>query len=255
MVMALLLVAGVGSVSADVTYVGEARDPERDTLLYEEHHLLREVEGRRRERLVLYRCPEGAIFARKRVEYGGTASAPEFAMEDGRFGYREGARRKGNVLGAYVKMDASSAERSADVATTSRLVIDAGFDEFVRANWDVLQRGDALPIDFLVPSRLDVLGFKLRRIGAARIGDAPASVFRLSLGGLLRFFAPDIDVSYRDRDRRLMRFEGLTNIRVDRKDNLVARIDFPPTRERVGVDEAEWNAAASAALTDCQPGN
>ena len=119
-------------------------------------------------------------------------------------------------------------------------------------HWPALLRGESVALDFLVPSRLETLGFKLRRIGSERIDGAPATVFRLSLGGLLGLFAPDIEVGYRDADRRLMRFEGLTNIRADRDDNLVARIAFPPARERAGVDAAAWAAALAEPLGACR---
>lgn len=252
--LGLCLLALANSVAADVAYVGEARDPERNTLRYEEHHLVRVADGRPRERLVSYRCPGGALFARKQVDYGAALAAPAFTLDDGRFGYREGARRDDEATTAFFRANADSAERSKRVVTSAPLVIDAGFDEFVRAHWDALQDGDTLAVDFLVPSRLESLGFKLRRTGTTRIAGAPASVFRLSLGGLIGFFAPDIEVSYRDADRRLMRFEGLTNIRADRKTNIVARIDFPPARERREVDAAQWQAALAEPLTDCRPG-
>jgi len=253
--LGLCLLAITNPVSADVSYVGEARDPDSSALLYEEHHLLREANGRPSERLVLYRCADGALFARKQVVYGAASAAPAFTLEDGRFGYREGARREDEAITAFFRADADSAERSQRFATKAPLVIDAGFDEFVRAHWAALQRGTTLAVNFLVPSRLEALRFKLRRSDSGEINGAPVSVFRLSLGGLIGLFAPEIDVSYRDRDRRLMRFEGLTNIRAERKDNIVARIDFPPARERREVGAAQWQAARTEALTDCHPGD
>jgi hypothetical protein len=246
--------AASGPACADLGYVGIARDPSTDAPMYEEHHLLRERDGRAQERLVLYRCVDGALFARKRVSYGDAPAAPDFVLEDGRFGYREGAGRAVGTRETWFRRDRDAAERRATIAPGANLVIDAGFDEFVRIHWERLQQGDALTVDFLVPSRLETLGFKLRRTGSESIDSAPVSVFRLSLGGLIGFFAPDIDVAYRDRDRRLMRFEGLTNIRADRDANLVARIEFPPARERAAVADAEWAAATLETLTDCDPG-
>jgi hypothetical protein len=239
---------------ADISYEGEARDVAGGKLLYEEHHLLRDAGDAAARRLVLYRCPSGQLFARKLVEYGTTPAAPAFTLDDGRFGYREGVRRDGDTLQAFVREEGSAPERSAPIASAPNLVIDAGFDEFVRANWEALVAGETRAVEFVVPSRLGALGFKLRRIDQVQIDGESASRFRLSLGGMIGWFAPDIDVSYRDSDRRLMRFEGLTNIRADREDNLVARIDFPPSRARDGVDAAAWDAGLAEALTDCMPG-
>jgi hypothetical protein len=253
-VMAMMLGVACAPAAANVSYEGEARDVESGKLLYEEHHLLRREADVATQRLVLYRCPAGQLFARKQVDYGATPAAPSFTLDDGRFGYREGVRRDGDALQAFVRDNGDSAERSATIAPSARLVIDAGFDEFVRANWDALTAGETQAVEFVVPSRLDALGFKLRRVDQIEIDGATASRFRLSLGGVIGWFAPDIDVSYRDSDRRLMRFEGLTNVRADREDNLVARIDFPPARSRDGVDAAAWDAALAEPLTDCRPG-
>jgi hypothetical protein len=251
--VALALLGGAAPVGAALRYEGDAFDAERGTLLYREQHLLR-GDGDGRERLVLYRCADGGLFARKRVAYGTRPAAPEFVLDDGRFGYREGVRRDGDATTVFVRENAAAAERSEPLALDAGTVIDAGFDEFVRTHWDALRRGETRALDFVVPSRLEALAFRLRHIGATQVDGEPASAFRLALGGVLGWFAPDIDVVYRDRDRRLMRFEGLTNIRADRDDNLVARIEFPPQREQPGLDPAAWEAALAEPLSTCEPG-
>jgi hypothetical protein len=69
--------------------------------------------------------------------------------------------------------------------------------------------------------------FRLRKLRATSIDGAAATVIRLSLAGPLGWLLPDIDVTYRDSDRRLMRYLGLTNIRDENGELLSARIDFP----------------------------
>ena len=238
---------------ADRGYVGLAVDLRDATPMYEEHHLLRGTPQAPVERLVVYRCPSGVAFARKHVRYDANPLAPEFALDDVRFGYREGAERRDGALVAFVRRDVASAEARQRVEATPRLVIDAGFDELVRLRWDALQRGDSVPLDFLVPSRGRSYRFTIKRIGARLIEGEPASVFRLGLGGMLGWFAPDLEVSYRDADRRLMQFAGLTNIRENRDDSLSARIDFPAQREFV-PDAAAWQRAAGEPLVACRVG-
>lgn len=251
---ALLLAALLPAAArAERSYAGEARDPERGTLLYEEHHLVRPGTGGPRERLVLYRCPGGAAFARKQVSYGEDGAAPGFALEDARFGYREGVEPRNGALAVYAQEAAGAPLRRATLQPGPDLVIDAGFDEFVRRHWERLRRGESVALRFLVPSRLAPLGFRLRRTGAAMLEGAPASLFRLRLDGLLGWFAPDITLGYRDADRRLMSFEGLTNIRADRDGNLVARITFPAARESA-ADPSAWARALAEPLQPCAPG-
>src|SRR5690606_24213789 len=142
---------------------GEARSTESASLLYVEDHLLRTEEGRPTERLVLYRCPDGEAFARKQVRYGEPPFAPQFEILDARFDYREGFSR-GKIAGeTFVQRGADDELQKEAIALGESLVVDAGFDEFVRAHWDVLAAGKDVPLRFLVPSRLSSYGFKVRK--------------------------------------------------------------------------------------------
>jgi len=53
---------------------------------------------------------------------------------------------------------------------------------------------------------------------------------------VLGWFLPYIEVSYRKSDRLLKRYEGLTNIRSEQGDNLIAIIEFPSRDRRSGVE-------------------
>ena len=147
-VLLLVALAGAsGPVLADLRFVeGEARDLASGQLLYREQHWIRQAGAAPAERLVLYRCPSGTAFARKRVDYRRSATAPEFSLEDVRSDYREGLRRSGAAASVY-----SGAKTTALPAPTDALVADAGFDEFLRARWDVLTAGRPQPLAFVVP--------------------------------------------------------------------------------------------------------
>ena len=163
---AVLLVSSLpaGAVSG-IAYQGEARALGGDALLYTEHHLLREEQGTPVERYVLYRCPDGAAFARKHVRYGEPPYAPQFEKQDARFGYLEGFSR-GRIAGeVFFRRSEGEAREQDAISLGESLVVDAGFDEFVRAKWPLLQQGKSVPLRFLVPSRLSTYGFKVRKTG------------------------------------------------------------------------------------------
>jgi len=229
---------------------GLARDPGDGRLLYREQHLVRREAGQPVARLVLYRCPDGTPFARKQVDYRGSPEAPAFRFEDARLGYGEGLRRRGDAGELWVRPGPGEAERSAP-AELAGLVADAGFDEFIRRRWQPLLAGEAVPFEFAVPSRLERLDFRLRHLGSEAMDGGTAEVFRLRLGGWLGWLAPHIDVAYDRESRRLLRFEGLSNLREDDgQRQLVARIDFPePARP---ADEARWQVWAGLALSGCR---
>jgi hypothetical protein len=251
--LAVALVLAALPARAALTFEeGVARDPGSLALLYREHHLVRRADGKPTERLVIYRCADGTPFARKRVDYRRSVLAPEFSFEDARLGYREGLRREGDVGTVWVRDARGERERSAtldDPAT--RLVADAGFDEFIRRHWQPLVSGQSVPLRFAVPSRLQSLGFKVDPQGPQQLGQEQAETFRLKLGGILGWIAPHIDVAYGRDSRRLLRFEGLSNLRSDDgRSQLVARIEFPAPA--VNAAEGQWRTAERQPLSACR---
>jgi hypothetical protein len=246
--LALLLATPAAFAGQILVFHGEARDHE-DRLLYEEQHLLRQVDGQPRQRLVLYRCPSGETFARKTLRYGAQPQQPEFALVDVRFGYHEGFE----LGSSFVQRHADAVLRREPVSANGTLVVDAGLDEFVRAHWDALQRGEQLRFARLQPDRLAVHGFALRKLREETLYDEPVSVLRLGHTGVLGWFNDPIELGYRNRDQRLVRLQGQTGVRLDPLHYLEARLEFPPSREAAG-DEGDWYEAEREPLLACALG-
>ena len=250
--MAPVAARGAGEPMLSVQFA-RAQAPGGGALLYREEHLLRSLDGRPLERLVLYRCPSGPAFARKRVDYSVSPSAPAFALEDARSGYREGLRRQAAGAELYFRPRAGLAEQHTALAVAPE-VADAGFDEFVRAHWNALAAGESLPLRFAVPARLSAMEFRVRRAGEDVVAGQAALRFRLRLDGLLGFIAPHIDVAYDARSHRLLRFEGLSNLRDPKNEGQwQVRIDFPDAPRPAAP--AQWSAALSEVLVArCESG-
>jgi hypothetical protein len=230
---------------------GVARNPDSGIEMYREQHWLRSEGGRPIERLVLYRCPNGIAFGRKQVDYRQSTTAPAFRFDDLRSGYVEGLRDDGSPR-AFVRPVGQELQKSADLSS-KQLVVDAGFDEFVHNQWQALLTGRSLPIDFVVPSRLESIAFTVRSVGAAQVDGESAWVFRLRLDSVIGWLAPHIDVSYSQQSRRLLRFEGLSNLRDDAgRKQLTARIDFPQPDRAVADDQ--WQSALTTPLSACAIG-
>lgn len=228
-------------------YVGIATTLDGANELYREHHHVERDADGRGTRVVVYACPDGRPYARKVVRYTDWAGAPDFEMIDARDGWRERVETDGVARLVSVREREGGRERSARLEVPDALVIDAGFDDFVRGQWDRLASGERVDFVFLVPSRLDVMRFKVRRVGETTIDGEPAMVFRLGLGAWYSFLLPHIDVSYRIASRRLARFEGLTNQRTPGGGHVPARIEFPAEARRP-LGEGAIEAALSVAL-------
>ena len=243
--------AGTGAIAADAqpqSFSGSAYALGTDSLLFRETHFLYSGPNGG-ERLVLYACPDGRPFARKWSRDEGNPQAPDFDMTDARMGYREGVRREGEQREVYVQRNAAQPEQSGALQLPADGVIDTGFDVFVQRHWDELVRGDTLKLPFLVPSRRTFFAFKATKV--EQPAAPPNSVtFRLASSSWFSFLLPHIDVSYDLTSRRIVRYEGLSNVR-DEITGKNYRVHFEYARSAVfhPVAKTEVEAARSVALS------
>lgn len=233
----LALITTTGEAAAVEHYQGFAYASKGGELLYSESHWIQDG----RERLVLYRCPTGAAFARKRVT--GADTAPDFELLDGRDGYREGVRTRNGMREVYVQPVAGKAERNQPLPQGSGQVIDAGFDTYVRKHWDAMGPAQPRSVRFLVPSRMESMDFRLSTLAS----DAGTRRYRLALDAWYAGVLPSITVTYDASERRLLRFEGIGNIRDAAGDYPAVRIEFPANK-RVTSTRAEIQNAARTPL-------
>lgn len=211
---------------ADVRGVTDGR------LLYRESHYL-ERDGAS-ERWVLYRCPDGKPFARKHVSATQAPMAPNFALEDGRDGYREGVRDGKDARIVYAGVREAVSTKTLVVPADG--VIDAGFDAAVRAHWHALLAGKAVELRFLVPSREQFYPVRVQRI-AGGAGEPRTMQLRMRLATWFGFAIPDVLLVYGLDDRRLRAFSGTGNIRDARGRNPQVRIAFAPQAATASREE------------------
>ena len=109
-----------------------------------------------------------------------------------------------------------------------------------------------MPLQFVVPSQLDYLGFKLKWKGAGIFQGEKVQNFELAPSGLLGLVASGLDVSYADKDRSLRSFSGLTNLRDLSGDNYEANISFARADVKSYENASAMNAAQNQGLvTSC----
>jgi hypothetical protein len=247
-----LYVAGAATINpaaaADRRFEGDAYAQGTQRLLYREEHWVYDDNGVR-TRLVLYRCPAGAPFARKLVKSIPATFAPDFDFVDNRNGYREGVRSRDGQREIFVQKNTQSAIKTAPLPLVTGGVIDADFDAYVRSHWSELSEKRDLRVQFLVPSRLAYLDL---RLGGATDGmeqDEAVRHLHMRLDAWFGGIAPSIELTYAATGHRLLRFEGIGNIRDDAGKIQKVRIEFPAAKQFAAPARAEIDAAVALALT------
>ena len=205
----------------------EARvlSPDSGRLLYRETHWT--TSGPTPERWVLYRCADGKPFARKRVVAATSPVMPDFALEDARDGYREGVRGGGGKRSVFVRAPGRQ-ESSRPLSPPADGVIDAGFDAAVRKHWRTLTSGEALRLQFLLPSRQRFFPVRVQRVSSTTWNGIPAEQLRMKLDAWFGFAVPAVNLVYAREDRRLLEFAGTGNLRDARGGYPQVRIVFDP---------------------------
>jgi hypothetical protein len=180
----LLLAFSGGVVAMEPDILGKAHDLDSGEYLYSEQHFC--DDGHQRCR-VEYLDSDGQLIARKSVDYSANPLAPALLFEDMR---RERELR--------VEPDGGTG-----------LVVDGGFDNFIRSRWDELETGIPVKFPFLVVGREDPLSMQ------ASVAECDPGQLCLEVAldsWFLQMLVAPIQLTY-DRDsRRLLRFRGISNI-------------------------------------------
>lgn len=212
--------------------VGYAYASGSSSLLYSEHHQEWWKEGRILRDTVTYRDANGNIIGEKHVDFRTRESAPGFLLRNIRTGHSEGAAAASEGLEVSFRRNQGAPLKKEALDLPEDAIVDAGFDRFVEINWEALMRGETFVRPFLVPSQLQFIDFRIRRVDDG--SEPERATFEMAIdSALLRLFAPAITVVYDARERTLLEYDGVSNIRNGSGENLDVEIRFDPSQTRV----------------------
>ncbi len=229
----LLATAAVSMANATATtiqLVGHAFAQNEDTLLYSERHQQTFNGEKLINHSVTYENTDGKTIAEKTASYPHQASVPQFEFNDLRSGARGGARYlSDNELELYSRKTGNDEIKSGTITVRNDTVVDSGFDRYVAANFSKLLAGDAVKIRFGLPGRQTDYKFvvtKPERIvflgrQALRATIRPASM-------VLNWLVEPIQLTYDIESRRLLMYEGVSNLKADDGELQTVRIIYYP---------------------------
>ncbi len=218
--------------------IGYAYAAGSKSLLYSEHHQEWWKQGRILRDTVTYRDADGNIIGEKHVDFRSRERAPGFLLRNIRTGHSEGAAAASNKLEVSFRRNQGAPLKKGALDLPEDAIVDAGFDRFVENNWEALMRGESFVRPFLVPSRLQFIDFRIRRVDDG--SEPERATFEMAIdSALLRLFAPAINVVYDARNRTLLEYDGVSNIRNGQGENLDVEIRFDPSRTRVSSSSGQ----------------
>jgi hypothetical protein len=232
--MSVLMVPLASSGNSLKERVGYAYDSGSGALIYTEHHQEWWNGGQILRDTVTYRDAQGRIIGEKHVHFRNRENAPEFVLRNIRTGHSEAAKMDSDEVEVSFRRSQGEPEKKKTMDLPDSAIVDAGFDRFVENNWEALIQGEAFVQPFLVPSRLQFIDFRIVRIDDG--SDPDRVTFEMAVdSALLRFIVPAIAVVYSTRDRSLVEYDGVSNLRDARGRNLDVEIRFDPSRKEMSA--------------------
>jgi len=201
----LFLTGSAVAENAEVErYEGVAETPSGQ-FLYRERHEVTQRAGVPRKALTVYYDRSGKEIGRLSSDLAASPYAPTYRFTDERTGKQESAV----VSRGSVRLDYRGDEKTLPIPGGATLVVGQGLHHFARLNLERLAR-ETVTVHFAVPSRLDTYTFRIRPLAAPAPG-----VVRLRIeidSWLLRQLAPNIEVDYELKTRRLLKYRGVSNL-------------------------------------------
>lgn len=254
----LLVLSGrVYAAGTTVESIGDAYGLETNVLLYSETHCV----GNGLEREVVYRDAGQQLIAHKILRYQGSLTAPSFVERN--YYSREVISIESaphSITMSMMKMGESDPESVETVVVKPKsnmaVVIDAGFDNYVKINWDKLASSESPIFQFPIATREILVELKIS-LKDCSYETKTETCFSLEIDNwFLRLLSDPIELGYDTNLRRLSRYRGLSNIGDGDGEGLVVDLRYRyPDASTVACNLADSELIEGEAFPDLPPGN
>lgn len=206
---------------------GTASNLKTGKVVYREYHDITKA-----QHTVLYVDEKEKTIASKTIQYLHGFNTPEYQLNDQRVDRKTGSEwAKDHFIIFRQEKSEKRHEKSVDPADD--LVIDAGFDHFIRKHWEELIDGKILPFSFAIADPLTILNMQITEVSAAKTAiKQHSNRYRYFLASsrnkLISWAIPDINLAY-DRETRLIQvYQGPSNItdQNDKTQNVTIRYEY-----------------------------
>lgn len=213
------------SIPENVVVVGVALDTHND-FLYCEYFTVPD-----KNHLHVDYVKDSKPFASKQLDYTNSQITPTVKQIDG----RSGELREAELIASkfVMRYQENNADKLNSVTFSAKDVdvVDAGFDNFVKAHWDELVSEKPMSINFgstvhqkIIPLRIAASPIKKCQVNSTN--PAATYCFTVAIDNvILRALISNIKISY-DASRRLVQFNGVVNIQSDAKESQTAIINY-----------------------------
>ncbi len=204
------LLTPAAAIQAD-QLVGDATDLNSGEPLYTEVHTFSERDGQRVMQSQ-YIAPDQTQLAERQVIYA-DSQVVSYQLNLMALEYREQIRRSDNLVSFEIDSAAQEIKRgSVEVKTNSDTIIDAGFNDYLLEQWDVLLQGETKRFYFASTARMDLV--KLQVSMDSKLSDESMAVFSMTAANpVVRLLIKPVKVGFYRDSKQLAYYQGISNLK------------------------------------------
>jgi hypothetical protein len=212
-----------------VRYRGEAhanKDLKNPIIYIENHEVQYDSKGKLVMAVTKYSDPTGKPIAELRSDFKESMTVPAHIVTDFRNGNIQGLRRENGKLVMFdqVKGEAEKTKIITDKESEDRVLVGCqGLNYYVLNNLNTFDFERKVPIRFLIPGKLDYYDFSLEKTGEV---DGILDFEIAIQSWILRLFAPKLYVKYDKNKKRIVWYQGLSNITNDKGETQNVTIEY-----------------------------
>lgn len=189
--------------------VGTAYSVKTGALLYRETHTI----GANGKHDVEYSEPDGLVFGHKVIDESQSKIAPSFTQVNERNGERIEVNSNSKNIIVHYQKNKDAKVKTTDIPYKPGMIVDAGFNAFVKEYWQSLENDTKMDVQFIAPSRQSTVGFTVSRSLCKPDTQKGAECFALTPDSwVVRMLIDPILLAYDPETKRLLRFTGRANI-------------------------------------------
>ena len=197
-----------GAEAHGETFVGKAVNA-KGILEYIEYHTVKYENDKVSESQTIYYDANNNKIGELISEYSFGPQFGSYDFRDIRAQYQDGAKVAPDKIWLFRKKSPENDIEEQYFIKEKDQIVGQGFHQFIVHDLGQIAQGEVFHIRLILPSRLDQFKFRIRK---RKIKDDTLYI-RLEIDNwLLRMFAPHVDAEYDLKTRRLLRYEGISNL-------------------------------------------
>ena len=198
-----------------IEFSGKAFKPGTKEILYTEKHKTQDDEkGFNKVIETDYVLPDGTIFAKIKSDFSKDQLIPDKVFEDFRLGIKDELYFNPETRDVKITRttDKTKKTKSHSFKAKKNSLAGQGFNNYLLQNFETLEAGQSLPVNFIVLTNQDYFEFDIKRKDQKNL-DSSRVIFGLNISNLLfKAFVSEIRTTYEIASKRLLVFFGLSNI-------------------------------------------